>query len=58
MMVRRSPGRDTGLFTDMSLIGERGSLSCRSVITPGSEDALRAVKLIRQASSGHYNTWS
>jgi L-ascorbate metabolism protein UlaG (beta-lactamase superfamily) len=54
---------DTGLFGDMSLIGDEGitlaTLPIGDNYTMGPDDALRAVKLIRPAHvvPVHYNTW-
>jgi L-ascorbate metabolism protein UlaG (beta-lactamase superfamily) len=54
---------DTGLFGDMSLIGDEGVDLCTLPIgdnfTMGPADALRAVKLIRpkHVIPVHYNTW-
>jgi L-ascorbate metabolism protein UlaG (beta-lactamase superfamily) len=54
---------DTGLFTDMSLIGDEGIdlavLPIGDNFTMGPDDALRAVKLIRprHVIPVHYNTW-
>lgn len=54
---------DTGLFGDMSLIGEEGIdlavLPIGDNYTMGPDDALRAVKLIKpkQVVPIHYNTW-
>lgn len=54
---------DTGLFGDMSLIGDEGIDLCTLPIgdnfTMGPADALRAVKLIRpkHVIPVHYNTW-
>ncbi|HEV3166056.1 MAG TPA: metal-dependent hydrolase [Isosphaeraceae bacterium] len=54
---------DTGLFGDMSLIGEEGIdlaiLPIGDNYTMGPDDALRAVKLIqpRKVMPIHYNTW-
>jgi L-ascorbate metabolism protein UlaG (beta-lactamase superfamily) len=54
---------DTGLFGDMSLIGEEGvdlaTLPIGDNYTMGPDDALRAVKLIRprKVVPIHYNTW-
>lgn len=54
---------DTGLFGDMSLIGEEGIdlavLPIGDNYTMGPDDALRAVKLIRPkyVIPAHYNTW-
>ncbi len=54
---------DTGLFGDMSLIGDEGVDVCTLPIgdnfTMGPVDALRAVKLIRpkHVIPVHYNTW-
>lgn len=54
---------DTGLFGDMSLIGEEGIdlavLPIGDNFTMGPDDALRAVKLIhpKYVIPIHYNTW-
>ncbi len=54
---------DTGLFGDMTLIGDEGiDLACLPIgdnYTMGPDDALRAVKLIRpkKVVPIHYNTW-
>jgi L-ascorbate metabolism protein UlaG (beta-lactamase superfamily) len=54
---------DTGLFSDMRLIGEEGidlaALPIGDNFTMGPDDALRAVKLIqpKHAIPIHYNTW-
>jgi len=54
---------DTGLFGDMSLIGDEGiDLACLPIgdnYTMGPDDALRAVKLLRprKVVPIHYNTW-
>ena len=54
---------DTGLFGDMSLIGEEGitlaTIPIGDNFTMGPDDALRAVKLIRpkHVIPVHYNTW-
>jgi L-ascorbate metabolism protein UlaG (beta-lactamase superfamily) len=54
---------DTGLFGDMSLIGEEGIdlavLPIGDNYTMGPDDALRAVKLLhpRKVVPIHYNTW-
>ena len=54
---------DTGLFGDMSLIGDEGvdlcSLPIGDNFTMGPADALRAVKLLRpkHVIPVHYNTW-
>ena len=54
---------DTGLFGDMSLIGEEGIhlavLPIGDNYTMGPNDALRAVKLIQPqfVIPAHYNTW-
>ena len=54
---------DTGLFSDMQLIGEEGIdlavLPIGDNYTMGPEDALRAVKMIRpkHVIPVHYNTW-
>ena len=54
---------DTGLFYDMSLIGEEGIdlavLPIGDNFTMGPDDALRAVKLIKpkKVLPIHYNTW-
>jgi L-ascorbate metabolism protein UlaG (beta-lactamase superfamily) len=54
---------DTGLFGDMSLIGEEGLdlavLPIGDNYTMGPEDALRAVKLLtpRHVIPVHYDTW-
>jgi len=54
---------DTGLFGDMSLIGDEGIDLCTLPIgdnfTMGPADALRAVKLLRPklVVPVHYNTW-
>ena len=54
---------DTGLFGDMSLIGDEGIdlavLPIGDNFTMGPDDALRAVKLLRpkQVVPVHYNTW-
>ena len=54
---------DTGLFGDMSLIGEEGidlaALPIGDNYTMGPDDALRAVKLIqpKHVVPVHYNTW-
>jgi len=54
---------DTGLFGDMSLIGEEGIdlavLPIGDNFTMGPDDALRAVKLIqpKHVIPVHYNTW-
>ena len=55
--------QDTGLFGDMSLIGDEGIdlavLPIGDNFTMGPDDALRAVKLIRPkvVIPIHYNTW-
>ncbi|MBT3338449.1 MAG: metal-dependent hydrolase [Anaerolineae bacterium] len=55
--------QDTGLFGDMSLIGDEGIdlavLPIGDNFTMGPEDALRAVKLLRPkvVIPIHYNTW-
>ena len=54
---------DTGLFSDMSLIGEEGIdlavIPIGDNFTMGPEDALRAVKFIqpKHVIPIHYNTW-
>jgi L-ascorbate metabolism protein UlaG (beta-lactamase superfamily) len=54
---------DTGLFSDMRLIGEEGLdlaiLPIGDNFTMGPDDALRAVKLLqpRKVLPIHYNTW-
>jgi L-ascorbate metabolism protein UlaG (beta-lactamase superfamily) len=54
---------DTGLFSDMSLIGEEGVdlalLPIGDNFTMGPDDALRAVNMIqpRKVVPIHYNTW-
>lgn len=54
---------DTGLFYDMTLIGEEGVdvaiLPIGDNFTMGPDDALRAVKLIapKRVIPDHYNTW-
>jgi L-ascorbate metabolism protein UlaG (beta-lactamase superfamily) len=54
---------DTGLFGDMSLIGDEGidlaALPIGDNYTMGPEDALKAVRLIRpkHVIPIHYNTW-
>jgi L-ascorbate metabolism protein UlaG (beta-lactamase superfamily) len=54
---------DTGLFGDMSLIGDEGiDLACLPIgdnYTMGPDDAVRAVKLLRprKVIPIHYNTW-
>jgi L-ascorbate metabolism protein UlaG (beta-lactamase superfamily) len=54
---------DTGLFGDMSLLGDEGidlcSLPIGDNFTMGPADALRAVKLLRprHVIPVHYNTW-
>ena len=54
---------DTGLFGDMSLIGEEGVqlaiLPIGDNYTMGPDDALRAVKLVqpKHVIPAHYNTW-
>lgn len=54
---------DTGLFSDMRLIGEEGLdlavLPIGDNFTMGPEDALRAVKLLqpKHVIPTHYNTW-
>jgi len=54
---------DTGLFSDMKLIGEAGielaALPIGDNYTMGPDDALSAVKLLRPARvvPVHYNTW-
>lgn len=54
---------DTGLFGDMSLIGDEGIdlalLPIGDNYTMGPDDALRAVKLLRakKVVPVHYNTW-
>ena len=54
---------DTGLFYDMTLIGEEGVdlavLPIGDNFTMGPDDALRAVKLIgpKRVLPCHYNTW-
>lgn len=54
---------DTGLFTDMRLIGEEGIdlavLPIGDNFTMGPDDALRAVKMIQpgRVVPVHYNTW-
>jgi L-ascorbate metabolism protein UlaG (beta-lactamase superfamily) len=54
---------DTGLFGDMSLIGDEGiDLAVMPIgdnFTMGPDDALRAVKLVRpkHVIPTHYNTW-
>ncbi len=55
--------QDTGLFGDMSLIGDEGIdlavLPIGDNFTMGPEDALKAVKLLRPKAviPIHYNTW-
>lgn len=55
--------QDTGLFGDMSLIGDEGIdlavLPIGDNFTMGPDDALRAVKLLRPKAviPIHYNTW-
>jgi L-ascorbate metabolism protein UlaG (beta-lactamase superfamily) len=55
--------QDTGLFSDMKLIGDEGLdlavLPIGDNFTMGPEDALRAVKLLRPkvVIPVHYNTW-
>jgi len=55
--------QDTGLFGDMSLIGDEGIdlaiLPIGDNFTMGPEDALRAVQLLRPKAviPIHYNTW-
>jgi len=54
---------DTGLFSDMKLIGEEGIdiaiLPIGDNFTMGPDDALRAVKMIepKRVIPDHYNTW-
>jgi len=54
---------DTGLFGDMTLLGDEGitfaALPIGDNYTMGPEDALRAVKLLRpqHVLPFHYNTW-
>lgn len=54
---------DTGLFSDMRLIGEEGIdlavLPIGDNFTMGPDDALRAIKLIqpKHVIPAHYNTW-
>jgi L-ascorbate metabolism protein UlaG (beta-lactamase superfamily) len=54
---------DTGLFGDMSLLGDEGidlaTLTIGDNFTMGPADALRAVKLLRpkHVIPVHYNTW-
>ena len=54
---------DTGLFYDMTLIGEEGidlaTLPIGDNFTMGPDDALRAVNLIRpkRVIPSHFNTW-
>lgn len=54
---------DTGLFSDMELIGEQGidlaALPIGDNFTMGPDDALRAVKLIKpkHVIPVHFNTW-
>ncbi len=54
---------DTGLFSDMKLIGEEGiDLAIVPIgdnFTMGPDDALRSVKMIgpKQVIPDHYNTW-
>jgi L-ascorbate metabolism protein UlaG (beta-lactamase superfamily) len=54
---------DTGLFGDMSLIGEEGidlaALPIGDNFTMGPDDALRAVKMLKpkHVIPVHYNTW-
>src|SRR5690606_23016461 len=54
---------DTGLFYDMTLIGEAGIdlavLPIGDNFTMGPDDALRAVKLLspKRVLPAHYNTW-
>ncbi len=55
--------QDTGLFSDMALIGEEGLdvalLPIGDNFTMGPDDALRAVKMLKPkvAIPIHYNTW-
>ncbi len=56
---------DTGLFSDMSLIGETNEIDCALVpigdnFTMGIEDAVRAVGMLkpRMAIPMHYNTFN
>ena len=68
-LIRLTDGRriyhaaDTGLFYDMTLIGDEGIdvaiLPIGDNFTMGPEDALRAVKLLRPkvVIPTHYNTW-
>jgi L-ascorbate metabolism protein UlaG (beta-lactamase superfamily) len=56
---------DTGLFSDMSLIGEISDIDCALLpigdnFTMGIEDAVRAVKMLkpRMAIPMHYNTFN
>lgn len=54
---------DTGLFTDMRLIGEAGIdlavLPIGDLFTMGPEDSIRAINLIQpnKVAPAHYNTW-
>lgn len=55
---------DTGLFTDMALIGETNSIECALVpigdnFTMGIDDAVRAINMLkpRIAVPMHYNTF-
>jgi L-ascorbate metabolism protein UlaG (beta-lactamase superfamily) len=54
---------DTGLFSDMNLIGEEGiylaTLPIGDNYTMGPDDALRAVKMLtpQVVIPMHYNTW-
>ena len=54
---------DTGLFSDMQLIGEAGIdlavLPIGDNFTMGPDDALRAVQLLQpeRVVPNHYNTW-
>ncbi len=55
--------QDTGLFGDMTLIGEEGIdlaiLPIGDNYTMGPDDALRAVKMLKPKTVVpiHYNTW-
>jgi L-ascorbate metabolism protein UlaG (beta-lactamase superfamily) len=54
---------DTGLFSDMALIGDAGLdlavLPIGDLFTMGPDDSLQAIRLLRprRVAPSHYNTW-
>ncbi|MEC8431773.1 MAG: metal-dependent hydrolase, partial [Planctomycetota bacterium] len=54
---------DTGLFSDMKLIGTRGIdlavLPIGDLFTMGPDDSIEAIKLLRpkRVAPAHFNTW-